>query len=280
MPKLTCALEIRKFAGILRCVVCWLVVFSGFGSFAQDAPKPLLIAAAADLKFALDEVLVEFGKAHPEHAAKPTYGSSGTLFAQIDNGGPFDLYLSADVKFPRRLIERGRATDSLFPYAIGHLVVWVPKESKIDVTQLGAKALLDPSIRKIAVANPEVAPYGAAAVAAMKQLGVYEAVVSKLVLGENVAQTAQFVQSGAADVGLISLSLALSPKLKDSGRYWKVPAKSFPKLEQAGVICVGGANRAGAEHLRAFLIAPAGEPFFNAMALPCRLPTNDPLSDL
>lgn len=226
---------------------------------AQDAPRPLLVAAAADLKFALDDVLTEFRKAHPEYDTKASYGSSGTLFAQIDNGAPFDLFLSADVKFPRQLVERGKAEkDSLFPYAIGHLVVWVPRESKVDVAQLGAKALLDASVRKVSIANPEVAPYGAAAVAALKSLGVHEGVSAKLVLGENVAQAAQFVQSGAADAGVISLSLALAPRMKDAGRYWEVPADAFPKLEQAGVICTDANNRAGAAHLRDFLSSPAG----------------------
>ena len=231
----------------------------GISGRAEEKPTPLLIAAAADMKFALDDVLAEFRKAHPEHDAKPTYGSSGTLFAQLDNGAPFDLFLSADGKFPRQLIERGKAEkDSLFPYAIGHLVVWVPKESKLDVAALGARTLLDASVRKIAIANPEVAPYGAAAVAALKKLGVHEAVSAKLVLGENVAQAAQFVESGAADAGVISLSLALAPKMKDAGRFWEVPADSFPKLEQAGVIRTGAANRAGAAQLREFLVSPAG----------------------
>lgn len=223
------------------------------------ASQPLRIAAAADLKFALDELLAEFHQVHPEHEAVPTYGSSGTLFAQIEQGAPFDLFLSADVKFPRRLIERGAAeADSLFLYAIGHLVVWVPRESRVDVAALGMRSLLEGSVRKVAIANPAVAPYGAAAVAAMKSLGVHEAVSGKLVLGENVAQAAQFVQSGAAEAGVISLSLALAPKMREAGRFWEVPATAFPKLEQAGVIRTGAANRAGAVLLRAFFAEPAG----------------------
>ena len=244
---------------MFRRVFLLLVLLFASALHAQDVPKPLLIAAAADLKFALDEVLAEFRKAHPEHEAKPTYGSSGTLFAQFDNGAPFDLFLSADGKFPRQLIERGKAEkDSLFFYAIGHLVVWVPRDSKLDVAALGARALLDASVRKVAIANPEVAPYGAAAVAALKKLGVHEAVSAKLVLGENVAQAAQFVESGAADAGVISLSLALAPKMREAGRYWEVPVDAFPKLEQAGVIRTGAANRAGAAQLREFLTSPAG----------------------
>lgn len=226
--------------------------------FAQEARKPLIVAAAADLKFALDEVLAAFAKAHPEHEAKVTYGSSGTLFAQIDNGAPFDLFLSADARFPRQLIERGKAEkDSLFLYAIGHLVVWTPKDSPLDVQGLGIKSLLEPKARKIAIANPEVAPYGAAAVAALKSLGVYEQVSGKLVLGDNVAQAAHFAQSGAADAGVISLSLALSPKMRDAGKHWDVPIDAYPKLEQAGVIRAKAANRPGAAALRAFLAGPA-----------------------
>jgi molybdate transport system substrate-binding protein len=260
MKTLTPALSSANHAAnMLRRPFLLLIILFAWNLRAEETPKALLIAAAADLKFALDDVLAEFRKAHPEHDAKPTYGSSGTLFAQIDNGAPFDLFLSADVKFPRQLIERGQAEkDSLFLYAVGHLVVWVPRDSKLDVAQLGVKALLDPSVRKIAIANPDVAPYGAAAVAALKTLGVHDAVRGKFVLGENIAQTAQFVQSGAADAGVISLSLALAPKMKDAGRFWEVPADAIPKLEQAGVIRTGTANRAGAVQFRAFLASPAG----------------------
>jgi molybdate transport system substrate-binding protein len=256
-PFPTPALPLR---GLIRfALLAWLSLPLPWPARAAEAPQPLLIAAAADLKFALDDVLVEFRKAHPGHDARPTYGSSGTLFAQIDNGAPFDLFLSADVKFPRQLIERGKAEKgTLFSYAVGHLVVWVPKESPLDVATLGVKALLDARVRKIAIANPAVAPYGAAAVAALQTLGAYDAVSARLVLGENVAQAAQFVQSGAADAGVISLSLALAPKMKDAGRYGEVPMDAFPKLEQAGVLCTAAANRAGAALLRDFLSSPAG----------------------
>jgi molybdate transport system substrate-binding protein len=239
-----------------------LLLLALFAPLRAAEPQPLLIAAAADLKFALDDVLTAFHKTHPGIAASATYGSSGTLFAQIDNGAPFDLFLSADIKFPRQLAEQGQSDkDTLFSYAIGHLVLWVPKDSKLDVTP-GLSVLKNAAVKRIAIANPKVAPYGAAAEAALKKLGVYEAISAKLVLGENIAQTAQFVESGAADIGLISLSLALSPKMKDRGRYWEVPGDAFPKLEQAGIICKSGANPAGARQLREFLgTAPAREIF-------------------
>jgi molybdate transport system substrate-binding protein len=197
----------------------------------------LVVAAAADLKFAFDEIVADFQKQHTNDMIKVTYGSSGNFFAEIDNGAPFDLFLSADVNYPKRLIERKLASeDGLFRYAIGRIVLWIRSESPLDVTKRGVEALLDPSVRKIAIANPEHAPYGRAAVAAFKSLGVYEKIADKLVFGENISQTAQFVQSGAADAGLIALSLALAPKMKDTGRYWEVPANTYPKLEQGGVI--------------------------------------------
>src|SRR5271170_2112736 len=140
---------------------------------AQEPKAPareIIVAAAADLKFALDEMVQEFQKEHPDAKVIITYGSSGNLFSQIDNGAPFDLFLSADIEFPRKLIERKKATaDGLFPYAVGKVVIWVPQDSPIDVQKLGIQALLAPSVHKIAIANPEHAPYGRAAVAAMKK---------------------------------------------------------------------------------------------------------------
>jgi len=207
-----------------------------FGALTARAAQ-ITVAAAADVKFALDEIVADFQKTHTNDTIKVTYGASGNLASQIENGAPFDVFFSADVQFPKRLIEKKLAGESdLFPYAIGHVVFWVRNESPLDVSKRGIESLLDPAVRKIAIANPAHAPYGRAAEAALKSLGVYDKIAGKLVLGENVSQTAQFVQSGAADAGLIALSLALSPKMKDAGRYWEVPADAYPKLEQAGVI--------------------------------------------
>jgi molybdate transport system substrate-binding protein len=229
-----------------------------FTSLAR-AGEPVLIAAAADLKFALDDVLAEFSKTHRELEPKVTHGSSGTLFQQIENGAPFDLFLSADAKLPRKLVENGRADQaSFFLYAQGHLVVWVPAASKLDLAKLGLRALLEPGVRKVAIANPDVAPYGAAAMAALKSAGLADAVKSRLVLGENVAQTAQFVQSGAADAGIISLSLALAPKMKADGRYWEIPADGLPPIEQGAVIMTKSAHRTGAEAIVTFLRSERG----------------------
>jgi molybdate transport system substrate-binding protein len=181
------------------------------------------------------------------------------LFSQIDNGAPFDLFLSADIDFPKKLIERKKAlVDSLFPYAVGQVVIWVPNESPIDVQQLGIQALLAPSVHKIAIANPEHAPYGRAAVAAMKKLGVYDQITDKLVLGENIAQAAQFVDSRAADIGLIALSLAVSPRMKAAGRYWEVPLDAYPRLEQGGVIVSATKQPELTRQFREMIIGPQG----------------------
>jgi molybdate transport system substrate-binding protein len=224
-----------------------------------ESMQTITIGAAADLKFALDQIVADFQKQHSNVTVKVSYGSSGNLFAQIDNGAPFDMFLSADIDFPRKLIDGKKAiADSLFSYAIGRVVLWVPNGSTLDVEKLGMSALLDPSIRKIAIANPEHAPYGRAAVAAMKKLGVYDKISDKLVLGENIAQAAQFVESKSADIGLIALSLALSPRMTNEGHYWEVPLDAHPRLEQGGVILSVTKQPELARKFRALITGPEG----------------------
>lgn len=215
----------------------------------------LSVAAAADLKFALDELVAEFNTNHPSVSVKVTYGSSGNFYAQLLNKAPFDLFFSADVAYPRKLAEAGLALDTkVFLYAVGRIVLWVPNQSQIDVKKLGMQSLLASSVQKIAVANPEHAPYGRAAVAAMKSLGVFEKAEPKLVFGENIAQTAHFVQSGAADMGIIALSLAIAPPMRDTGRFWEIPLGSYPKMEQGGMIVKGGRDPQVARVFRDFVL--------------------------
>jgi molybdate transport system substrate-binding protein len=217
------------------------------------------VAAAADLKFALDDLLAEFHRARPDIAVEATYGSSGNFFAQIQNGAPFDLFLSADAEYPRQLVAKGLAPQgSEFVYAVGHIVVWARRTSALDVEQLGAQALLDPSVRKVAIANPRFAPYGRAAEAALKSLGLYDKVKGRLVLGDNVAQTAQFVEKGSADVGVIGLAQALAPALREQGRFWRVPADAHPRMDQAGVILTRARDVPAAEAVREFLRSERG----------------------
>jgi len=247
-----------------RCLLPFLgatLAFGGCKPAATGTPAPgkLTVAAAADLKFVLDELVAEYEAAYPGSAVEVAYGSSGNFFAQIRNQAPFDLYFSADIEYPRTLAEAGHALDGeVFPYAVGRLVVWVPKASGIDVERLGIAALADPAVKKIAVANPEHAPYGRAAVAALKALGAYGEAEAKLVYGDNIAQTAHFVHSGAADIGVIALSLAVAPQMRDEGRYWEIPLGACPTMDQGGIILKATANPAAAKQLRDHVLGEHG----------------------
>jgi len=217
------------------------------------------VAAAADLRFTMGELVEAFRRERPAVDVLVTYGSSGNFYAQLSNRAPFDIFFSADVDYPRRLIRQGLAlADSEFLYGIGRLVVWVPRTSPIEVEKLGMQALLSPSVRRIAIANPRHAPYGRAAEAAMKNLGVYDQVKARLVLGDSVMQAAQFVDSGGAEVAIISHSLALVPPLRDKGRFWEVPLNAYPRREQGGVILSWAQDRAAAEAFRDFVLSEGG----------------------
>lgn len=216
------------------------------------ASQAITVAAAADLQFAMQDVAAQFQKETGKEV-KLIYGSSGSFFQQIQNGAPFDMFFSANLDYPKKLESSG-LTDpgSYYQYARGKIVVWVPNDSKIRIDS-GLKSLLDPAVRKIAVANPQHAPYGQAAVAAMKNEGVYENVKDKLVLGENISQTASFVVSGAADVGVVALSLALSPNLKNKGRYGEIPTTDYPPIEQACVILSSSKDKETARQFLSYI---------------------------
>lgn len=218
------------------------------GAVQNEQPQSpgVRIAAASDLQFAIPQVIKEFAKEQPNIPIAPTFGSSGNFDTQIRNGAPFDLYFSADVSFPTKLEADGFAEKgTVFEYAIGRIVVAVGKDSALDVKKLGIKALTDPSVRKVAIANPEHAPYGRAAEAAMKKLGVYDQVKPKLVLGENISQTAQFLQAGTADVAIIALALALAPTA--TMKYAEIPADSHPEILQGGAIVAKAQDKPAAQ---------------------------------
>lgn len=220
------------------------------------AAQEITVAAAADLQSAMEEVAGRFQK-ETGTPVKVIYGSSGNFFQQIQNGAPFDLFFSANLDYPKKLEAAGLTEPgSYYQYARGKIVIWVPNESRLDLTA-GMKALLDPSVKKIAVANPQHAPYGQAAVAAMQREEIYDKVKDKFVLGENISQTASFVVSGAADAGIVALSLALSPNMKDKGRYSEVPTGEYPPIEQACVILESSKNKDAARQFLTFFKSPA-----------------------
>jgi len=214
----------------------WLLAFFCILAAMPVRAEQVNVAAASDLNFAIKEIIQQFER-ETGHKVVLTLGSSGNFYAQIVNGAPFDVFLSADLNYPQQLEKAGRTVPgTTFIYGVGRIALWVPKNSKIKLEALGMKALIEPSVRKIAIANPEHAPYGRAAVVAMQNADVYESVKSKLVLGENISQAAQFVQSGAADVGIIALSIALSEPMQRAGTYWPIPRESYPSLEQGAVL--------------------------------------------
>ena len=187
-----------------------------------------------------------------------SFGASGSLTAQIQQGAPFDLFLSADTAFPDHLRQAGLVSGDLFPYATGFLTLWVRKDLHLDPARDGLRILVDPRVKKIATANPRLAPYGRAGEAALRQAGLYDAVQARLVFGETIAQAAQFLQGGTAEAGLISYAQASNPAMAH-GVYLRVPADLYPRLIQAGAILKRTSNPAQAAAFRDFLVGPAGQ---------------------
>jgi molybdate transport system substrate-binding protein len=240
---------------------------------ADVSAQTLRIAAAADLQYVLTDLSAQYEKQTGAKLAI-TYGSSGSFFAQIQNGAPFDLFLSADLAYPKKLVDAGYAdADSLVTYAQGHLVIWLPPDSPLDLTAAGLRTLLDPRIEKIAIANPEHAPYGRAAIAAIQEAGLYGQLKSKLVFGENVSQAAQFVQSGSAQAGLIACSLALSPAMK-SGKRYELSGRRFPPIGQAAVVLKSSPNKQAANAFLAFLKTPEARAIFERYGYSAPPPAN------
>jgi len=195
------------------------------------AAEEITVAAAADLQFALKDISARFEQ-QTGNKVNLTFGSSGNFFAQIQNGAPFDVFFSADLDYPKKLEAAGQAEPNTFyQYATGKIVLWVRNDSKLDLSK-GLAVLLDTSINKVAIANPAHAPYGGAAMAALDHEKLSERIKDKFVLGENISQTAQFAESGSADVGIIALSLAIASAMKEKGRYAEIPASFYPPLQQ------------------------------------------------
>lgn len=236
-------------------ILCTTVVLMVACLAPSARAQEITVAAAADLQPAFPDIANRFQEETGKNV-KLSFGSSGNFFAQIQNGAPFDLFFSADIDYPKKLEAAGLTEPgTVYPYATGKIVLWTTNESKLDLG-LGMRVLLDPSITKIAIANPAHAPYGRAAVAAMQHQKVYDQVSPKFVLGENISQTMTFVVSGSADIGIVALSLALSPALKGKGKYAEIPADTYPPIEQAAVVLKSSQNKAVARQFLDFLKTP------------------------
>jgi molybdate transport system substrate-binding protein len=228
-------------------------------AFTASAQKPeqttVRIAAAADLQPLLPPLLTQFQQ-QTGVPAEASYQSSATLAAQIIDGAPFDLFLAADLSFPQRVISAGRAEESHpIPYARGTLVLWARNDS--GPRTLSLDALRDPTVKTIAIANPEHAPYGRAAQDALQHAGLYDTLRPKLVIAENIAQAAQYADSGNAQAGFISLTFALTPRLRASGHFVRVPAEDYPPILQGAVVIRKSQGAAAAHRFLDFLAQPA-----------------------
>jgi molybdate transport system substrate-binding protein len=249
-----------KWSFIVACLIA--VVAAGCGRDERSRPAGgrarVRIAAASDLNAALGDLITTF-TASRNIDVSVSYGSSGTFYAQLLNRAPFDLFLSADIAYPHQLTARGLTVPgSEFTYANGRIVLWTPASSPLDITHAGLEALTSSRVAHIAIANPAHAPYGRAAVAALTHAGIYDQVRSKLVLGENVAQAMQFVSTGAADAGLVALSLAMAPASRDTGRWFDIPAADYPAIEQGGVILQWASDVDAARAFGAYLTSEPG----------------------
>ncbi|HTC65043.1 MAG TPA: molybdate ABC transporter substrate-binding protein [Candidatus Saccharimonadales bacterium] len=224
----------------------------------QVPAKPcgtVTVAAASDLTFAMNEIAGQYQKASG-CSVQLSMGSSGNFLTQIENGAPFDVFFSADIAYPKKLeAESLAAPGSTYLYAIGKIVLWARNDSGVNVSK-GFSALQDSAVRKIAIANPAHAPYGRAAEGALRKAGVYDSVKSRLVLGENISQAAEFVESGNADAGILALSLVLSPTMKDKGRSWNIPENLYAPIEQGAVVVLSSKNQQGAKNFLEYIKLP------------------------
>jgi molybdate transport system substrate-binding protein len=219
--------------------------------------RQIRVAAAADLQTALPEVAAAFEAATGTHV-ELVFGSSGNFFAQIQNGAPFDLFLSADSDYPRKLEDSGLVLpNTRIVYGLGRIALWTSPNSPCDPRRETWKCLSDSSVEKIAIANPAHAPYGRAAVASLRAAGLYDQLKDKLVLGENISQAAQFVQSGNAQAGIVAYSLALSPAMRN-GKWWEIPAELYPAIEQSAVILKAAKNQLAAREFLTFVTLGPG----------------------
>ena len=239
--------RIRAGATLMAVLASLAMHGAGAQQLGRDSSAAPLVAAASDLQFALDEVVERFER-DTGIAPRVTYGSSGNFARQIEQGAPFELFLSADEAYVARLAERRLTRDEGVLYAVGHIVLFAPHGSPLRVDpelKHLAKRLASGEAGRLAIANPEHAPYGRAAEQALRSLGLWDAVRPKLLFGENVAQAAQFASSGNADGGIVAYSLALGPALRDRGTFVLLPASLHAPLRQRMVLMKGASPAAG-----------------------------------
>jgi len=239
----------------------FLALVLALGLALAASAEKVTVAAAANFVYCLDALKPAFARIAPGAELVIITGASGNLVAQIKNGAPFDVFLSADVDYPQQLVKTGLAgQDAVTVFATGRLVLWTRRED-VPLDSL-AGAVRSPLVKKLALANPATAPYGRAAREALQKLGAWTDAQPKLVVGENVSQTLQFVDTGNADAGFVALSLLLSPKLRGAGRYIEVPPGLYGSLAHGGVLTKRGAGNPDAHRFLDFLSSDAARKIF------------------
>ncbi len=240
---------------ILLITLILIFVFSP----SVKAGENILIAAASNLRFAMHEICNTFQESNPSIQTKVSYGSSGNFFAQIKQGAPFDIFFSANASYPKQLENEEYTVKGMQKvYAVGKIVLWVPNISKVD-PDMGLQIIDLTELKKLAIANPKHAPYGRAAEESLRYYGMWDKAKEKLIYGENISQTAQFVHTGAADAGIIALSLAVSPKMLHEGRYWVIPVESYSNIEQVYAVLQKGKGKKSIKEFLNFLEGDQGK---------------------
>jgi len=230
--------------------LCLLFLLGGHSTWSQESASDLSIAAASDLTYCLPVINDAFQKANPGAVVTVSFGSSGNFFAEIRNGAPFDVFLSADMEYPRTLAKEGLVEEPV-KYAEGSIVLWTTNGA-IDLSH-GMAVLRGPAVKRIALANPDHAPYGRAAKAALRHEHLWDELNPKLVFGENIAQAAQFVQTGNAEAGFVAMSLVVAQPATKAGSYFEIPADEYPPIEQAAAVTKSGSGKPLAKAYLAYL---------------------------
>jgi molybdate transport system substrate-binding protein len=233
-----------------RIAILFLLILA----LATASAQKVNVAAAANLRDVMEEVKTAYLKTRPKAVVNLTFGSSGTLVQQISNGAAFDFFMAADNEFPLKLKAKGLTVGAMSTYAFGKLAMY---STTLDVSKEGLKALKDPSVKKVAIANPATAPYGARAQALLKSQGYYDGLKDKLVIGENISQAAQYAFTGNAEIGFVALSLTLAPDMKEKGYTYVVPSSMYEPVEQACILIKTTVLNTEAIKFRAYVLSPA-----------------------
>lgn len=238
---------------------------------AVQAQQITRVAAAAQLRFVLEAIAMQYRERYPENQIEVQYGSSGRFYAQITHGAPFDVYLSADMDYPAALVNAGFAASEVMPYAIGRIAIW---SNTVDAQSLALADLADERFRRVAIANPRLAPYGARAKEALISAGLWDALQPRLVYGDNVSGTLQLVQSGAAEVGIVALAQVLNPGIAALGGHALIDAGVHQPLEQGLVVTRRAAQNEVARHFADYLRGPETATLFQSYGydLPADVP--------